>query len=86
MNTAEKEAVRIREQAREQGHEQGLEEALSSVEDLTVRLRQEIGEAYERMENQLEDIRSQIVELSWTSPAKSWKSGLKRTAGKWQSW
>ena len=45
VNTAEKEAVRIREQAREQGHEQGLEEALSSVEDLTVRLRQEIGEA-----------------------------------------
>ncbi len=81
VNTAEKEAVRIREQAREQGHEQGLEEALSSVEDLTVRLRQEIGEAYERMENQLEDIRSQIVELSLDIAGKILEKRIEEDSG-----
>ena len=77
VNTAEKEAVRIREQ----GHEQGLEEALSSVEDLTVRLRQEIGEAYERMENQLEDIRSQIVELSLDIAGKILEKRIEEDSG-----
>ena len=81
VNTAEKEAVRIREQAREQGHEQGLEEALSSVEDLTVHLRQEIGEAYERMENQLEDIRSQIVELSLDIAGKILEKRIEEDSG-----
>lgn len=81
VNTAEKEAVRIREQAREQGHEQGLEEALSSVEDLTVRLRQEVGEAYERMENQLEDIRSQIVELSLDIAGKILEKRIEEDSG-----
>ena len=73
--------MRIREQAREQGHEQGLEEALSSVEDLTVHLRQEIGEAYERMENQLEDIRSQIVELSLDIAGKILEKRIEEDSG-----
>ena len=49
--------------------------------DLTVHLRQEIGEAYERMENQLEDIRSQIVELSLDIAGKILEKRIEEDSG-----